>query len=92
MYAVEVYAAVRRFVFVECNSQREAARVFGDQPDNCREDVFLLGTTGLSRKAPPKKPKLDPFIPISDAILKAAMEAPRKQRHTAQRIFEPLAR
>jgi hypothetical protein len=29
MFAVEVYAAVRHFVFVECNSRREAARVFG---------------------------------------------------------------
>jgi DNA-binding transcriptional regulator LsrR (DeoR family) len=29
MFAVESYAAVRRFVFVEGNSRREAARVFG---------------------------------------------------------------
>jgi hypothetical protein len=27
MFAVESYAAVRRFVFVEGNSQREAAKV-----------------------------------------------------------------
>ena len=29
MYSVEVYAAVRQFVFVEGRSRREAARVFG---------------------------------------------------------------
>ena len=29
MFAVETYAAVRRFVFIEGNSRREAARVFG---------------------------------------------------------------
>jgi transposase len=29
MYAVETYAAVRQFVFVEGKSRREAARVFG---------------------------------------------------------------
>lgn len=29
MYVVEIYAAVRRFVFIEGNSRREAARVFG---------------------------------------------------------------
>ena len=29
MFAVEVYAAVRHFVFIEGNSRREAARVFG---------------------------------------------------------------
>jgi hypothetical protein len=29
MFAVEVYVAVRHFVLIERNSQREAARVFG---------------------------------------------------------------
>ena len=29
MFAVESYAAVRRFVFIEGHSRREAARVFG---------------------------------------------------------------
>ena len=29
MFAVEVYAAVRQFVFSDGNSRREAARVFG---------------------------------------------------------------
>ena len=29
MFAVESYAAVRRFVFAEGHSRREAARVFG---------------------------------------------------------------
>ena len=29
MFAVESYAAVRRFVFIEGNSRREAARVLG---------------------------------------------------------------
>jgi transposase len=45
---------------------------------------------GYRRSAPPTKPKLDPFIPIIDAILEADREAPRKQRHTATRIFERL--
>ena len=29
MFIVEVYAAVRHFVFIEGHSRREAARVFG---------------------------------------------------------------
>jgi transposase len=45
---------------------------------------------GYRRKKPPAKPKLDAFKSIIDAILKADMEAPRKQRHTAKRIFERL--
>jgi hypothetical protein len=34
MFAVEIYAAVRRFVFVEGKSRREAARVFGLSRDS----------------------------------------------------------
>lgn len=36
------------------------------------------------------KPTLAPFIPIIDAWLKTDLQRPRKQRHTAQRIFERL--
>jgi len=43
MFAVEIYAAVRRFVFVEGKSRREAARVFGLSRDTiakmCRYSV-----------------------------------------------------
>ena len=36
------------------------------------------------------RPKLDPFLPIIDQILEADRALPRKQRHTAHRIFERL--
>lgn len=38
MFVVESYAAVRRFVFVEGHSRREAFRVFG----LCRETVSKM--------------------------------------------------
>ena len=42
MFAVEVYAAVRRFVFLEGHSRREAARVFGLRaPSTCRTEVAM---------------------------------------------------
>ena len=43
MYAVDVYAAVRRFIFVEGKSRREAARVFG-----LSRDVRSLDSEDLS--------------------------------------------
>ena len=50
MFAVEVYAAVRHFVFVEGNSRRDAARVFGLSRETvskmCR---FSLPPWGMSR-------------------------------------------
>ncbi len=36
------------------------------------------------------RPKLDPFIAIIDAILAEDKGRPKKQRHTAKRIFERL--
>ncbi len=90
MYAVEIYAAVRRFVFVEGRSRREAAKVFGISRTTVDKMCAFSSPPGYRRKAPPKRPKLDPFLPVIDAILKSDAEAPRKQRHTAQRIFERL--
>jgi len=90
MYAVEIYAAVRRFVFVEGRSRREAARVFGISRTTIDKMCAYASPPGYRRKAPPTRPKLDPFIPIIDAIMQSDAGAPRKQRHTARRIFERL--
>ncbi len=90
MYAVEIYAAVRQFVLVKGNSRREAARVFGVSRDTVAKMCATSAPPGYRRKTTPTKPKLDPFVPIIDGILKADREAPRQQRHTAKRIFERL--
>lgn len=90
MFAVEMYAAVRRFVFVEGRSRREAARTFGISRTTVDKMCAFSAPPGYRRKTPPKRPKLDPFVPVIDAILKSDTEAPRKQRHTARRIFERL--
>ena len=90
MFAVEIYAAVRQFVLVQGNSRREAARVFGVSRDTIAKMCAYSAPPGYRRRRPPARPKLDPFVPIIDAILAADKDAPRKQRHTARRIFERL--
>ena len=45
---------------------------------------------GYRRSAAPARPKLDGFTEIIDQILAADQQMPRKQRHTAKRIFERL--
>src|SRR6266545_5397220 len=42
------------------------------------------------KRLPPRKSRLDPFKPAIDAMLRADLNAPRKQRHTAKRIFDRL--
>ncbi len=90
MFAVESYAAVRRFVFLEGHSRREAARVFGQNRETVAKMCRFSLPPGYTRKEPAAKPKLGPLLPVIDAILKADQTAPVKQRHTAKRIFEQL--
>ncbi len=90
MFAVEVYAAVRCFVFVEGKSQREAARVFGLSRDTVAKMCRFSLPPGYTRAKPAGKPKLGPLLPVIDAILLEDRRAPVKQRHSAKRIFERL--
>lgn len=90
MFAVEIYAAVRRFVFVEGKSRREAARVFGLSRDTISKMCRYSAPPGYVRSKAPERPKLGPLVPVIDAILEADKTAPPKQRHTAKRIFERL--
>ena len=90
MFAVEVYAAVRRFVFIEGNSRREAARVFGLSRETVLKMCRFSLPPGYTRTKAVAKPKLGPLLPVIDAILDADRTAPVKQRHSAKRIFERL--
>jgi transposase len=90
MFAVEVYAAVRHFVFIEGNSRREAARVFGLSRETVSKMCRFSLPPGYTRTKPVTKPKLGTLLPVIDAILEADRTAPVKQRHTAKRIFERL--
>ncbi|TFE47394.1 IS21 family transposase [Streptomyces sp. ICN441] len=42
------------------------------------------------KKMRPRATRLDPYKPVIDAILKADLTAPRKQRHTVKRIYDRL--
>ena len=57
---------------------------------HAHEDPGTSRAAGLSAGRPRRKPKLEPFLPIIHEILKQDQHAPRKQRHTAKRIFDRL--
>lgn len=90
MYTVELYARVRRACHVEGLSERAAARLFGIDRKTVAKILEHSVPPGYRRSKPPVRPKLDPFIPIIDQILEADRVLPKKQRHTARRIFERL--
>ena len=90
MYRVDVYLRVRRAVMVEGMSIREASRVFGLHRDTVGKMLAYSVPPGYRRQTPPRRPKLEPFAGVIDRILEEDHHAPRKQRHTAKRIFERL--
>ncbi len=90
MYKVEMYLRVRRACFVEGMSVREAARVFGLHRDSVRKMLKYSVPPGYRRDQPPRRPKLDPFKGVIDQILEQDQLLPKKQRHTAQRIYDRL--
>jgi transposase len=90
MYSVELYARVRRACHVAGLSERAAARLFGIDRKTVSKILKHSVPPGYRRSQPPVRPKLDAFIPIIDKILEMDRAVPKKQRHTAQRIFERL--
>ena len=90
MYRVDVYLRVRRAVMVEGMSIREAARTFGLHRDTVRKMLAYSVPPEYRRQSPPKRPKLEPFTGVIDRILEDDHKVPKKQRHTAKRIFERL--
>jgi transposase len=90
MKAVDLYARVRRACHVEGMSQRQAARLFGIDPKTVAKMLRFAVPPGYRRSTPPARPKLDAFAGIIDRILEEDRERPRKQRHTARRIFQRL--
>jgi transposase len=90
MYTVEIYARVRRAVLVEGKSRRAVAREFGLARKTVNKMLEYSLPPGYRRQAPIRRPKLGPWQGVIDAILAEDKQRPRKQRHTAKRIFERL--
>jgi len=90
MKGVDLYLKVRHAVRIEGLSKRAAARRFGIDLRTVNKMMKFSVPPGYMRKKPPRKPKLDPFIPVIEGILEGDRSRAKKQRHTAKRIFERL--
>ena len=90
MKSVDLYGRVRRAVLIDGMSRREAARIFGIDRRTVDKILKFSLPPGYRRTKPIKRPKLDPFVGIIDAILEADKCVPKKQKHTSKRVFERL--
>ena len=87
---MENWAEIRRRVLVDGLGKRAACREFDIHWDTLQKILRHPEPPGYRRATPRSRPKLDPFLPVLHQILEEDRKAPRKQRHTAKRLFERL--
>lgn len=66
------------------------AREFGLARKTVEKMLEYSLPPGYRRRQPVRRPKLGPWLGVIDAIVEEGRQRPRKQRHTAWRIFERL--
>jgi transposase len=88
---VELYEQIRREYEHGAGTIRAVARKLGVHRREVRK--ALASAVPAERKIPEReRPRLAAAIPFIDGILESDRQAPRKQRHTAHRIFTRLRR
>ncbi|MHC4183587.1 MAG: IS21 family transposase [Planctomycetota bacterium] len=90
MKRVQDYDLVRRMFYRERLSRREISRRTGYHRTTISKMLRHPTPPEYRLSAPRIQKKLTPFIGIIDTILKDDKKHPKKQRHTALRIFERL--
>lgn len=87
---MELYLKVRRAHFQDGLSGRAIAREFGISRDSVAKMLAYSEPPGYRRRVSIKRPKLDTFTDQIDFWLTEDKARPRKQRHTAKRVFDRL--
>lgn len=88
MSKVELYAAIRRDHWAGL-TMRELERKYNVAWRAVRKALNSAWPEPRN-PLPPRPSALDPYKTVIDGILRADLDAPRKQRHTVTRIFHRL--
>lgn len=87
---MDEWVTIRRRVLVEGVSKRQILRETGMHWTTLEKILAHGEPPGYQRRREPAKPKIGPFLEWIAEVLKADQAAPRKQRHTALKIWERL--
>ena len=91
MYRImEDWAEIRKKVLVDGVSRREILRQTGMHRKTLKKILEHSSPPGYRQQKPRPKQKLGAFLERIKQILKEDQAMPRKQRHTAKRIWERL--
>ena len=92
MLTVEQIEVIRRAYYCEHKSVRAIARELGHGRRVIREAISGTSPTPRQYKLREAKPRpvIGPVAPIIDGWLEQDRAAPRKQRHTAKRVYDRL--
>ncbi|WP_273729423.1 IS21 family transposase [Brucella gallinifaecis] len=86
---MDLYLKVRLAVS-EGMTKRQAATHFNISRDTVGKMMAYSTPPGYQRRSPIRRPKLDAFVSTIDHWLDEDSKVPRKQRHTAKRVFDRL--
>src|SRR3954470_10490291 len=84
------WAEIRRRVLVDGVSKRQILRETGMHWTTLEKILQHSQPPGYRADKPRAKPKLGPYLDRIAQILEEDRHAPRKQQHTAKRIFQRL--
>ena len=87
---MEVWTEIRRRVLTKELSRREACVKYRVGWHTLEKILAYDEPPGYRQTKPRAKPKIAEFLPIIHEILVADRQAPKKQRHTARRIWQRL--
>lgn len=87
---MELWTEIRRRVLCGELSKRAACRDYDLHWDTLKKILEYVEPPGYRRSAPRSRPTIEEYLPIIEEILQDDKQAPKKQRHTAVRIFERL--
>lgn len=87
---MEFWKEVRRQVLTKELSKRAAMKKYGLGWRTLKKILAHAEPPGYRQSKVRPKRKLEPFLPIIHQILEDDRQAPKKQRHTARRIYDRL--
>jgi len=87
---MEQWSEIRRRVLVEGVSRRQIIRETGMHWETLQKILAHSEPPGYRQRRPRPRNKLGAYLPKIELMLREDLALPRKQRHTAKRIWERL--